>query len=126
MSILHKKIIETLTFCDFCYSNSHKLRDCLCNEFIKFKTNCDNLKNIFNLDIHGFKKWLLVYHGSDSKLLYYFALSKCNMPSRFVKKDSTEIINKIAEFIYHVDSCMLGDYLCFNKSFIVNSPLHNV
>jgi hypothetical protein len=124
MSIsIANKIKKTLIFCSYCCSNTHKLIDCQCKEFLNFKNACHDLKEILNLDLDNFKKWLLVYYEENSKLLYYFALAKCLLPSRINANNYVIINETIENYFYKIDNTPLGDYVSFNTTNITNPIL---
>jgi len=110
------KIRNAFLFCDYCMSNTHKLKNCDCENFIDLEKLCNYMRHILNLNYENFKTWLLNYYyeQKQEKLLYYFALAKCNLNNRINKTNYLKIIEKIANAFYNKTDTLLPDFIAFD------------
>jgi hypothetical protein len=81
------------------------------------------LREILNID--DFKKWLFACCIEKKTLLYYFALSKCQLSTRTNINNSILIAQKIATYFYNPNNSLQEDYISLNNNInlIYDSPM---
>ena len=116
MLSIANKIKQTLTFCNYCCINTHKIINCNCSDFLQFRKQCIDLREVLCINIDEFKKWLLACFVENNKLLYYFALSTCQFSPRTNRNNGIYITEKIATYFYKSNISCLENYMSLDKS----------
>lgn len=97
---MYHTLINLLTYCPYCDTNTHKLENCMSNDIIHFGLECYRMTITFQkINPANTKKslylWLTNHYILNSRLIYYYAIIRCKLSRRTKQTEREKIIMTI-------------------------------